>query len=281
MIHVVTIANQHLYARQLDEMFRMRHEFYVRQRGWTNLTSTDGRETDEFDNDHAVYLMNLDRYGSILATFRLNPTTTPYLLGDKLPEYLEGEAPRSEQIWDLTRWMVAPHARRKANDQIADAQKVLLCGVMEFAVSRGATALTCLMDTVFVDRIAKVWPATPLGPELDFEDGKGRAIAVRLEAGPHVLVSTRQKTGIYDSVLFEIGAEPAGSDAEGEKRRVAIKKESPMSQAELDRVRAAAQHLVQALKNFRKDDVEGSIALIDQFTDMLGGSPDVREHEDA
>ena len=251
MIHVVTIANQHLYARQLDEMFRMRHEFYVRQRGWTNLTSTDGRETDEFDNDHAVYLMNLDRYGSILATFRLNPTTTPYLLGDKLPEYLEGEAPRSEQIWDLTRWMVAPHARRKANDQIADAQKVLLCGVMEFAVSRGATALTCLMDTVFVDRIAKVWPATPLGPELDFEDGKGRAIAVRLEAGPHVLVSTRQKTGIYDSVLFEIGAEPAGSDAEGEKRRVAIKKESPMSQAELDRVRAAAQHLVQELKNFR------------------------------
>ena len=281
MIHVVTIANQHLYARQLDEMFRMRHEFYVRQRGWTNLTSTDGRETDEFDNDHAVYLMNLDRYGSILATFRLNPTTTPYLLGDKLPEYLEGEAPRSEQIWDLTRWMVAPHARRKANDQIADAQKVLLCGVMEFAVSRGATALTCLMDTVFVDRIAKVWPATPLGPELDFEDGKGRAIAVRLEAGPHVLVSTRQKTGIYDSVLFEIGAEPAGSDTEGEKRRVAIKKESPMSQAELDRVRAAAQHLVQELKNFRKDDVEGSIALIDQFTDMLGGSPDVREHEDA
>ena len=281
MIHVVTIANQHLYARQLDEMFRMRHEFYVRQRGWTNLTSTDGRETDEFDNGHAVYLMNLDRYGSILATFRLNPTTTPYLLGDKLPEYLEGEAPRSEEIWDLTRWMVAPHARRKSSDQIADAQKFLLCGVMEFAVSRGATALTCLMDTVFVDRIAKVWPATPLGPELDFEDGKGRAIAVRLEAGPHVLVSTRQKTGIYDSVLFEIGAEPAGSDAEGEKRRVAIKKESPMSQAELDRVRAAAQHLVQELKNFRKDDVEGSIALIDQFTDMLGGSPDVREHEDA
>ncbi len=35
MIHVVTVDNQHLYARQLDEMFRMRHEFYIRQRGWT------------------------------------------------------------------------------------------------------------------------------------------------------------------------------------------------------------------------------------------------------
>ena len=51
MIHVVTIHNQHLYARQLDEMFRMRHEFYVKQRGWESLTSENNRETDEFDNE--------------------------------------------------------------------------------------------------------------------------------------------------------------------------------------------------------------------------------------
>ena len=62
VIHVVTIHNQHLYARQLDEMFRMRHEFYVKQRGWDGLTSENERETDEFDNEHAVYLMNLDRF---------------------------------------------------------------------------------------------------------------------------------------------------------------------------------------------------------------------------
>lgn len=49
MIHAVSLANQHLYARQLDQMFRMRHTFYIEGHGWSGLTSQDGRETDEFD----------------------------------------------------------------------------------------------------------------------------------------------------------------------------------------------------------------------------------------
>lgn len=51
MIHAVTLANQHLYGRQLDQMFRMRHAFYVKGPGWSDLTSKDGRETDEFDDE--------------------------------------------------------------------------------------------------------------------------------------------------------------------------------------------------------------------------------------
>ena len=281
MIHVVTIHNQHLYARQLDEMFRMRHEFYVRQRGWSDLNSIDGRETDEFDNEHAVYLMNLDRYGQILATFRLNPTTTPNLLGDRLSHYLDGDAPRSEEVWDLTRWMVAPNARRKAAGQIADAQKVLLCGVMEFAVSRGATALTCLMDTVFYDRMAAVWPVKPLGKAQHFEDGNGEAIAVEIEAGPHVLSATRQKTGIYNSVLFELDTEMPVTEAETEKRADALNKERTMTPNELNRVLEAADHLVRELQGPKARNVEDSIKAIDAFTGFLKASVSDRSMQNA
>ncbi len=45
MIHAVSLANQHLYARQLDQMFRMRHAYYIEGHGWADLTSTDGKET--------------------------------------------------------------------------------------------------------------------------------------------------------------------------------------------------------------------------------------------
>lgn len=271
MIHVVTIHNQHLYARQLDEMFRMRHEFYVKQRGWTDLTSENGREADEFDNDHAIYLMNLDRFGEILATFRLNPTTTPYLLGDKLPQYLGGEVIRSDEVWDLTRWMVKPHARRKGEGHIADAQKALLCGVMEFAVSRGATGLTCLMDTVFYDRMAKVWPIRSIGPALHFEDGGGEAVAVLIDAGPHVLAETRKKTGIYRSVLFEIEGQANLSETDAQKQKDAVEKEQQMTPAELNQVREAADHMVRELQGLKTTDLEASIQAIDSFTQFIQG----------
>tara|TARA_Y100000052_G_scaffold26871_1_gene32770 strand:- start:28559 stop:29407 length:849 start_codon:yes stop_codon:yes gene_type:complete len=281
LIHVVTLHNQHLYGRQLDEMFRMRHEFYVKQRGWSDLTSSNGRETDEFDNEHAVYLMNLDRHGRILATFRLNPTNTPYLLGDKLPHYLSGEAPRRDDVWDLTRWMVATNARRKGAGEIANAQKYLLCGVMEFAVSRGLTALTCLMDTVFLDRMAAVWPVKKLGEPQRFEDGNGEAIAVEIESGPHILAQTRLRTGVYDPVLFELETQPPTSETEHTKRQTAIEKEMTMSPADLDRVREAASHLVRELKSVGGRNPEDSIKAIDAFTRFLKGTADERAFQNA
>ena len=50
MIRAVTAENQHLYGRQLDQMFRMRHTYYIEGHGWGGLTSQDGPETDEFDH---------------------------------------------------------------------------------------------------------------------------------------------------------------------------------------------------------------------------------------
>jgi outer membrane protein assembly factor BamB len=75
MIHAVSGVNQHLYARQLDLMFRMRHVFHVEGHGWAGLNSKAGRETDEFDDENAVYLMSIDPFGDVAASVRLNPTT--------------------------------------------------------------------------------------------------------------------------------------------------------------------------------------------------------------
>lgn len=266
MIHVVTFDNQHLYARQLDEMFRMRHDFYVRERGWTNLTSSDGRETDEFDNEHAVYLMDLDRYGRILSTFRLNPTRTPYLLADKLPEYLSETPPRSEAIWDLTRWMVAPEARRQSPDDIADTQKKLICGVMEFAVANGITHFTTLTDTMFVERIEKVWRIRPMGEPRHFEDGNGEAIALMIEAGPHVLVECRNKTGLFDSVLFHLSV----SSTQDSLTQASIMKEYvQMPKQKLQSIQTAADHLLTELKSASNEDVDNVIRVIDDFTKYI------------
>jgi len=100
MIHAVTLANQHIYGRQLDQMFRMRHAFSVEGHGWSGLTSKDGRETYEFDDERGVYLMSIDPFGDVAASVRLNPTVGPTLLG-KFADWSDEALPQLESVWDI------------------------------------------------------------------------------------------------------------------------------------------------------------------------------------
>jgi hypothetical protein len=63
MIHAVSAANQHLYARELDQMFRQRES-----------GSGFASATDELDDDQAVYLMRIDVNGTLLESVRFNPS---------------------------------------------------------------------------------------------------------------------------------------------------------------------------------------------------------------
>jgi hypothetical protein len=63
MIHAVSAANQHLYAWELDQMFRQRES----GPGFVSAT-------DELDDDQAVYLMRIDADGVLLESVRLNPS---------------------------------------------------------------------------------------------------------------------------------------------------------------------------------------------------------------
>ena len=209
MIHVVSLANQHLYGSQLDQMFRMRHAFYIEGHGWSGLTSRDGRETDEFDDDHAVYLMSIDPFGDVAASVRLNPTTQPTLL-KKFADWSDEKLPELESVWDISRWIAAPQHRRAANPRWpSNHQRGLMVGILEFCLSRGLTHLTMLAEHRLAERISSYgWPLRFLGPPREYEGGKGTAVAAEIEVGHHVLALTRAKTGVIGRMLVEI--DPAG-----------------------------------------------------------------------
>ncbi len=205
MIHVVSLANQHLYLRQLDQMFRMRHAFYIEGHGWAGLTSKDGRETDEFDDEHAVYLMSLDPFGDVAASVRLNPTLGPTLL-KKFSDWSDETLPELDCVWDISRWIAAPQHRRADNPRWpSNHQRELMIGILEFGLSRGLTHLTMLAESRLAERIAAYgWPLRYLGTPRDYEGGKGIAVAAEIEIGQHVLAYTRAKTGVMRPMLVEI-----------------------------------------------------------------------------
>lgn len=205
MIHAVTLANQHLYARQLDQMFRMRHAFYIEGHGWSGLTSHDGRETDEFDDEDAVYLMSLDPFGDVAASVRLNPTTGPTLL-KKFADWSDEPIPELDCVWDISRWIAAPQHRRAKNPRWpSNHQRELMIGILEFCLSRGLTHLVMLAENRLAERISAYgWPLRQMGAPREYEGGKGVAVAAEITVGHHVLALTRAKTGVLESMLVEI-----------------------------------------------------------------------------
>lgn len=204
MIHVVTPENQHLYGRQLDQMFRLRHAFYVEGHGWGDLRSQDGRETDEFDEGEVAYLLSLDPFGDVAASVRLNPSLGPTLLA-KFADRCDAPLEPSPTRWDISRWLARPQHRRADHARWpSHHQRELMLGVLEFAQSRGLTHLSMLAEHRIHERIAAYgWPSRTLGPPWSYEGGKGVAVAVEMEVGPHVLTLTRAKSGVLAPVLFE------------------------------------------------------------------------------
>ena len=204
MIHTVTLDNQHLYGRQLDQMFRMRHTYYVEGHGWGGLTSTNGRETDEFDNETVVYLMSIDPFGDVAASVRLNPTLGPTLL-KKFADWADEPLPELESVWDISRWIAAPQHRRAANPRWpTNHQRELMVGILEFGLSRGLTHLTMLAEHRLAERIAAYgWPLRYLGAPREYEGGKGTAVAAEIELGLHLLLLTRAKTAVTHTMLVE------------------------------------------------------------------------------
>ena len=109
-VHVVRREIRRLYARLLDDYFRIRHDIYVVERKWTELARPDGREIDQFDTDDTVYLLALD-HGAIVAGMRMVPTAAPTLLSEVFPQLAVNGPVRRSDVYELSRIFVVPKKR--------------------------------------------------------------------------------------------------------------------------------------------------------------------------
>jgi acyl-homoserine lactone synthase len=174
MIHIVTADNQHLYQDAMEQAYRLRHRVFVDEMKWTDLAKPDGREIDQFDNEHAVHMLYIED-GKGLGYQRMLPSTRPHLLSDVMPQLCEDERPFGEHIWEWTRYCVEP-AHRERGRTLSPVANALLSGIVEWGLENGISSII-EMNPLWLLRLVQLHFRTmPLG--LPQRIGDGDVVAV-------------------------------------------------------------------------------------------------------
>jgi acyl-homoserine lactone synthase len=194
MIHVISLENRAYYADIIEEHFRIRHEIFVGERGWSALRRADEREVDAYDNEDTVYLLALDGE-RIVGGHRLYPTVKPTMMSEIFP-HLAGVrgVPSDPAIWEWSRYFVV----RGERDGRLNLQ--LMAAVQEYCIDAGIAQVSAVMETWWLPRFQEAgFVLHPLGLPALVEGSW--AMAALIDMSEDTLEHVLELAGIGGSVL--------------------------------------------------------------------------------
>lgn len=201
---MIRIIGPHDYARHqqaLREMRRLRHRVFKERLQW-DVQSVDGEERDEYDALDPTYLLAVDEADAVVGSWRLLPTTGPYMLKDTFSQFLVGiDPPVDPLVWECSRFAVECDDGRK--DCLASVNHItseMFCGLAEFSLERGLRAIVSLYDI----RIARMLPRIGCPPKWSTRPqriGNTSAVAGLFEVSAAALAAVRRVGGIEGSVI--------------------------------------------------------------------------------
>lgn len=206
MIHVVTHALRGVYAEQLTAMHRMRHEVFIKTRGW-KLQERDGGEYDRGDDEQAIYLMMLDEAGGLQVSVRVRPVLDWSILVDEMRGCVEGDAEdlRRPDVWEMARHLATGQGRSvgEARRRAAEFRVAML----EAARSRGIGKIVGSVDVGLLAHGVRAWfDLKPLGLPLVYPEG-GAAVGYEIPVTDDLIDRLRAAHGIDGDSAFELPTE--------------------------------------------------------------------------
>ena len=145
----------------LQAMFEARKQVFVDLLKW-DVPVLDGRyEIDQFDNEHAVYLIVAGPDGQHLGSARLLPTTKPHILDSLFPSLCAGEPPRGPDCFEITRFCLG---RNQSARERLETRNRLVSGLAVHALENRISAYTGVAELAWLQQIlAFGWRCRPLG----------------------------------------------------------------------------------------------------------------------
>lgn len=204
-LHVVHEGNRDRYRDEILQHHQLRHRIYIKGHGWTHLEKSPGIEADSFDTPRTIYLLSVED-GKVVGGSRLNSTLEPTLTSDVFPQLCNKRMPVGPSVWDWSRFHVDPD--RRDGGGISPIAAELYCGVMEFALCLGATELTFVGYSTWMNRFPTVgWKIEFLG---DLEPCDGDFIfAGSLTVSEEALESARVALSVTHSNLHQSATDEA------------------------------------------------------------------------
>jgi len=173
-------------------MFEARKRVFVDLLGWDLPVLADRFEIDQYDDQHARYLIVADADQNHLASARLLPTTRPHILSDLFPELCDAPAPTGPDTWEITRFCLDRNLRAPERRRWRDA---LVTALAHYALEHGITTYTGVAEQGWLDQVlAFGWRAELLGNPRTI--GRMTLGALRIEITPDT-PALLEATGIH------------------------------------------------------------------------------------
>lgn len=220
MIVVLRGTQRNEHRDYFDQLFRLRHEIFIKRRGWS-LPSVNGCEIDQYDNEHAVYFLDIDDDDVIRGTIRVTPSISASLLADYFPHLVETEGTlRAPDIYECTRYIAMAGSKSKLENRAAKSR--IISAMLEWSLGRKLTYLQTVIETSTLSSYLELTPMTiPLGLSHPYGGGRrapggGECMAIRWPVTLRVLEDVRAY-GALDMPYWapgepdHVGREPAAS----------------------------------------------------------------------
>jgi acyl-homoserine lactone synthase len=194
MIRVVHKDNRSQFSDLLDRQFRLRHEIFVKGRGWTEFETDGIYEMDQYDNDSTVYLIALDELENVAGGFRLYPTTLPHMLSEQFANLVDRTVPGRTDLLELTRFAMRKTERRSL------CYFELLVAMQEYGLGEGLAGYTSVINTMRIPILQGFgFKIEPLGLPQTSDDET--IIAVLFHVSEDCLSRVRNAVNIHTSVF--------------------------------------------------------------------------------
>lgn len=180
MVALIDTTRQIACETAMRGMFAARKQIFVDLLGW-DLPVLDGRfEVDQFDDEHARYLILTDDKLVHLGSARLLPTTRPHILDTLFPSLCAGPVPKGPAIFEITRFCLS---RALVAAPRREVRNRLVTALAQHALENGIHSYTGVAELPWLRQIlAFGWKATQLGQPLPGEGGQLGALRIDITA---------------------------------------------------------------------------------------------------
>lgn len=161
MLHITRSRGDAVPNEVLRGMYAARKEVFIDLLKWDLPVLAGQFERDQFDTEHADYIILTDAAGGHCASARLLPTTRPHILDSFYSELCDDGVPRGEGIFEITRFCLDRSLRSAERRQARDG---LVTAIVEHALNHGITSYSAIAGTAWAKKILTFgWACAPLG----------------------------------------------------------------------------------------------------------------------